>query len=291
MVTKSGFCFGVKRAINIARQIRREKKGKVFTFGDLIHNQQVVENLRKEGIESIDDISQIKGGTIIIRSHGISPHIFQQLVDKGIEVIDATCPFVKKSQKLVKKLADEDYEIIIVGNKPHPEIKGLIGFSQGKEVVIKSEEEVDLLPKKNKRGVIAQSTQDITLYQKIVSKLIEKTRELKVFNTICDSTQIRQKATAQLAAQVDIMLIIGDRKSSNTNKLYNLAKRIQENTYFIEKTDNLTPKMIAFAEEIGVSAGASTPHELIMEVVERIKEIKKSKSNQQIEENLIQWMN
>ncbi|MCP2605097.1 4-hydroxy-3-methylbut-2-enyl diphosphate reductase [Candidatus Aminicenantes bacterium AH-873-B07] len=284
----SGFCFGVKRAIKIVRKIRKERKGKVLTFGDLIHNKKVVEELKKEGIDSVSDIAKINEGTVIIRSHGVSPIILGELRKKHIEIIDATCPFVKRIQKLAEKLVQEGYELVIVGDPKHPEIKALIGFTRGKEIIVNSVQKIQTLNRKSKRAVIAQSTQDINFFKEIVSNLIDKTNELRVFNTICDSTKIRQKSTFELASQVDIMFIVGDRKSSNTNKLFNIAKKIQSKTYFIEKVEDIKPEMINFCEEIGISAGASTPQELINEVVNKIKKIK---SNSCFKERELQWMN
>jgi 4-hydroxy-3-methylbut-2-enyl diphosphate reductase len=284
----SGFCFGVKRALKIAQNIRKEREGEVVTLGNLIHNKRVVEELNNKGITSIEDISQIEEGTVIIRSHGISPKVIEELQKKEIEIINATCPFVKRIQKLAEKLADEDYEIIIVGNHKHPEIKALKGYTKGKEVIIEDLKEVLSLPKKSKRAVIAQSTQDISLFKEIVKCLLGRTRELRVFNTICDSTRIRQNSTTELARQVQVMFIVGDRKSSNTNKLYNLSKKIQPRTYFIEEAKDITPEMISYVEEIGISAGASTPQELIEEVIDRIKKLKSKSSPKRRE---LQWTN
>jgi 4-hydroxy-3-methylbut-2-enyl diphosphate reductase len=172
---------------------------------------------------------------------------------------------------LIQKLVKEDYEIIIVGNKSHPEIKGIIGYCQRRNIVIGRVEEVKFLSYAQKRGVIAQTTQEITLFQEIVTKLIEKTEELRVFNTICESSKIRQSAAINLASQVDMMIVIGSRGSSNCSKLYNICKRIQPNTYFIEKAEQISLETTNHIKEIGIITGASTPLEIIEQIINEIK--------------------
>lgn len=284
----SGFCFGVKRAINIARKTRKEKKGIVLTLGDLIHNKRVINELKEEGIDSVDDISKIKKGTVIIRSHGVSPEIVEKLKEKNIEVIDATCPFVKRIHRLAKKLVDEGYELIIIGDPKHPEIKALMGYANNKGIIINTLDEIRKLRKKAKRAVIAQSTQDVSFFKECINKLIDLTNELRIYNTICDSTRVRQESTLKLASEVDVMFIVGDKKSSNTNKLFKISKEIQPRTYFIESENDVKFEMINSYENIGISAGASTPQELIDEVIEKIKKLKLNKN---IRERESSWMN
>jgi len=267
----AGLCYGVRRALTIAKKTRRLKKGKVSTLGDLIHNPQVISDLRKGGISSVENPDELEEGTVIIRSHGVSPDVYKNISQKNLEIIDATCPIVKKIQKLVEKLAKEKMEIIIVGNKEHPEIKGLIGYSRGQGLIIENEIQAGRLPFKKKRAVLAQSTQDLFLFEKVVSCLIEKTEELRVYNTICHSTQTRQRATSELASQVQALFIVGGKASSNTNKLYQISKRILPNTHFIESAEQITPRMLRGAKKIGISGGASTPPEAIEEAVQKIK--------------------
>jgi len=267
----SGLCYGVKRALNLAKETRHERNGKVLTLGDLIHNPRVIVDLKKQGIHSIENLNELKKGTIIIRSHGISPEVYESLEEKKMEIVDATCPIVKRIQKLVEILAENKEEIIIVGNKDHPEIKGLIGFSQERGIIVENETQVKHLPHKKKRVVLAQSTQDLYIFGKIVTALIEKTEELSVYNTICHSTQTRQKSTSELASQVDTLFIVGGKNSSNTQKLYQISRRILPETYFVENAEQITPEMLKRAKKIGISGGASTPHEAIQEAVEKIK--------------------
>jgi 4-hydroxy-3-methylbut-2-enyl diphosphate reductase len=267
----SGLCYGVKRAIQIAKETLSEKKGRVFTLGDLIHNPQVIENLEKQGIRSLEDLDEISEGTVIIRSHGVSPDIYKKIEEKNIKIVDATCPIVKRIQRLVEALAKEEEEIVIVGNKNHPEIRGLIGYSRGKGIIVESEAEVKKMPNKKRRAVLVQSTQDMSLFQKVAAALLEKTEELKVFNTICRSTQTRQKSTSELASRVDTLFIIGGKNSSNTHKLYQISKRVLPNTHFIENSAQITSEMLKGAKKIGLSGGASTPPEAIEDAVVRIE--------------------
>ena len=271
IANNSGLCYGVKRALRLAKETRKRKTEKVFTFGDLIHNPQVIADLEKNGIHSINDLDQIEEGTVIIRSHGVSPRIYDTLEKKRIEIVDATCPIVKKIQKLVEVLAKKEEEIIIVGNKQHPEIQGLIGYSKKKGIIIESERKARDLPPKKRRAVLAQSTQDLFLFISVVAALIERTEELKVYNTICQSTQTRQKSTSELASCVDTLFIIGGKNSSNTKKLHQISKRILPHTYFIENADQINPDMVKGAKKIGLSGGASTPPEAIQEAVAKIK--------------------
>ena len=266
-----GLCYGVKRALRIAKETRKMKKGKVFTLGDLIHNPRVVSELKSQGVVPTAKLEDIQEGTMIIRSHGVSPENYRLLAQKKIEIIDATCPIVKKIQKLVERLAKEKIEIILVGNRKHPEIKGLIGYSQKKGLIVENEDQARNLPYKKKRAVLAQSTQDLSLFKKIVSTLIEKTKELKVYNTICLSTQTRQRSTSELASRVDTLFIVGGKNSSNTNKLFHISKSILANTHFVESAEEIKSGMLKKAKKIGISGGASTPPEAIEEVVLKIK--------------------
>jgi len=282
----SGFCYGVKRALQMAKRTRRQSAGQVLTLGELIHNPQVIADLEKQGVRSTEDPKSIHEGTVIIRSHGVAPEIYKILEKKNIEIIDATCPIVKKIQKLVERLAQENEEIIIVGNKEHPEIKGLVGYSRGKGRIIENEAQAHSLPRKKKRAVLAQSTQDLFLFGQVVAALIQMTEELKVYNTICHSTQTRQKATSELAFRVDILFIVGGKKSSNTDKLYQISKRILPQTYFIESARQITPRLLKGAKRIGISGGASTPPEVIEEAVAKIRN---SFERQSQRENFVQW--
>jgi 4-hydroxy-3-methylbut-2-enyl diphosphate reductase len=283
---KSGLCYGVKRALQLALTTRRRKKGRVLTLGELIHNPMAIASLRKKGIQAVRDPGSIREGTVIIRSHGVAPAVYKALKKKRVEIVDATCPIVKKIQGLVQGLAKKGTEIIIVGNPEHPEIQGLVGYSDGRGRIIEDEGQARRLPPKKKRFVLAQSTQDLFLFGRVVAALLERTEELGIYNTICHSTQTRQRSTSELAARVDTLFIVGGRNSSNTHKLYQISKRVQPNTHFIESAGQITPRLLRGARKIGVSGGASTPPEAIEEAVAKIKSGFEHQSHR---ESIIQW--
>ena len=278
----AGLCYGVKRALTLARKVRQSSEGRVLTFGDLIHNPQVVADLKRQGIGSIDDMDRVSRGTVIIRSHGVSPDVYEKMKRKNITVVDATCPIVRKIQKLVARLARGGAEIIIVGNRRHPEIQGLLGYSRGKARVIENESQVEALSFRKTRAVLAQSTQDLYLFERVAARLVGRTETLTAFNTICSSTQTRQKATSELASRVDTLFIVGGKNSSNTNKLYEISKRILPNTHFIETAAQIKPAMLARARRVGISGGASTPPEAIQQAVDKIKRSLERKSHQEM---------
>ena len=268
----AGLCYGVKRALTLAKETRRKREGRVVSLGDIIHNPQVISDLRDQGIDSVSDISQIRGGTVIIRSHGVSPDMTRALKRRKIDVVDATCPIVTRIQELVARLARAKQEIIIVGDPNHPEIRGLIGHSRGFGHIIENEEQAALLPVRKKRAVLAQSTQDMVLFEKVVGALLHRTEELNAYNTICRSTQTRQRATSELAAKVDVLFIVGGASSSNTRKLYEISKRILRRTYFIENAGQIKPAMLRGASTRGISGGASSPPEAIGVAVRTIEQ-------------------
>ena len=278
----SGFCYGVRRALQLARQTGKKPGQRIFSWGEIIHNPEVIASLQKDGIQVASSLSQLRpGDTVIIRSHGISPAIYRALKKKKVKLVDATCPIVKKIQQTVDRLSRRSGEIIIVGNKNHPEIQGLLGYSRGKARVVENEDQVRALPFKKKRAVLAQSTQDEQLFSLVVGALAERTQELQVFNTICQSTRIRQVATAELARQVDALLIIGGRNSSNTSKLYQISRRLLPSTYLIESPEEITPEMFQGVHKIGLSGGASTPPEVIKKTVAAISHSFQQNSNQE----------
>jgi 4-hydroxy-3-methylbut-2-en-1-yl diphosphate reductase len=283
---KSGLCYGVKRALQLAHSTRRRRKGRVLTLGELIHNPTAIASLKKRGIQAVHFPSSIHEGTVIIRSHGVAPAVYQALSKKPIEIVDATCPMVRKIQRLVEGLAKKGEEIIIVGNPEHPEIRGLVGYSDGHGRIIEDEAKARRLPLRKKRFVLAQSTQDLFLFGRVVAALLERTEELGVYNTICHSTQTRQKSTSELAARVDTLFIIGGKNSSNTQKLFQISKRVQPNTHFIESAGQITPRMLRGARKIGISGGASTPPEAIEEAVAKIRSGFERPSQR---ESIIQW--
>ena len=273
----SGFCYGVQRALNIAERTRKAKSGSVVTLGELIHNPQVIAGLRARGIRAAASPDDISEGTVIIRSHGIAPEVRRRLVRKKIGIADATCPTVARIQKLVESLSRTHPEVVIVGSRTHPETLGLLGFSRGKGVAVENESEAGALPRRRKRAVLAQSTQDAGTFGRVVAALVGRTGALSVFDTICRATQARQESTAALASRVDTMFIVGGKTSSNTEKLYRISKRIQRRTFFVESADRITAEMLKGARTIGISGGASTPPGALQEAAARIQKSFESK--------------
>jgi len=267
----SGLCYGVKRALTIARRTRRARRGSVTTLGDLVHNPRISDDLRSQGIGSTEAAAAIDAGTVIIRSHGVAPEVERALRARKLRLVDATCPIVKRIQRRVAALARTGSEIVIVGNPGHPEIRGLVGYSRGRARIVENVAQARALPARKRRDVLAQSTQDAGLFGQVVAALLERTEELRVHNTICRSTQTRQRSTSELAARVDALFIVGGRTSSNTNKLYEISRRILPSTHFVESAGEIAPAMLRRVRRIGISGGASTPPEAIREVVARIR--------------------
>lgn len=271
----AGFCFGVKRAVDIAIKTSKQHND-IFTLGPLIHNPQEVRRLEELGIKPVEDIGSMTAGTLVYRSHGVTTEESKLAADKGLTIIDATCPFVTRSQHLVRTLAKKGYHVVIVGDVKHPEVKSLLSYALPHQVtVVKSPEELPPFWNTKKLAVLAQTTQSMENFKKIVSVLLDGAYELAIFNTICDATKIRQDESATLAKMVDVMFVIGGFNSSNTNKLANICKAINPNTYHVEHEDQLSRELLIRAKKVGITAGASTPIWLIKNVLKRLKEISK----------------
>jgi small subunit ribosomal protein S1 len=271
VVKEAGFCFGVKRAIKLAFDAAKSKDGMAYTLGPLIHNPQVVEDLRKKGVRVAKDSGRIKKGTLIIRSHGVHPGILKQLQDRGIRVVDATCPFVKKAQRMAKLLYDEGYRVAVVGEADHPEVQGIVGYVDGSAIVINHNRVKKNLPRFRKLGVVAQTTLNIDAFRQVVAKLVDHAEELKVCNTICHATARAQKATLTMAGKVDLMIVVGGHNSANTTRLAKLCREQGTPTHHVETAGELRRAWFKGRKSVGVTAGTSTPEWLIKEVVDRIK--------------------
>jgi len=271
---RAGFCFGVKRAVDLAFEEAEKKKKGVLTLGPIIHNPQVVDKLNNNGVKSVDHIGQIKGydaSTVIIRTHGIPEQDMRGLESMELEVIDATCPFVKKAQQYAKLLRDEGYKVVILGDREHPEVKGIMSYAGDEVVVFKNADEYS--PMKGRVGIIVQTTKQVSVLKELVSVAVEHAIELKVYNTICNSTALRLKETEQLASQVDMMLIVGGKNSANTTRLASFSASLGVPTYHIETSVEVKPEWFKGIETVGITAGASTPDWLIEEVEKRISDI------------------
>ena len=282
-VAKSaGFCFGVNRAINIVNSLL-DKNVKVSTLGPIIHNMEVVNELESRGCKAVDNIDEVeKDATLVIRSHGVPKYVIDKLDENGVKYEDATCPFVKK---IVANPDNKDGIVLIAGNSVHPEVEGIIGHCSTECHTFKNSEEIDeiyniVLKKNNKQVfVVAQTTFDTKEWKKCVKKIKKLCTNAKIFDTICNATSVRQTEADLLAAQSDFMVVIGDRHSSNTGKLFDICKRQCDNTVLIETADELDALQVSVAEKIGVTAGASTPARIIKEVLDTMSEIKSGVTN------------
>lgn len=271
---RAGFCFGVKRATQMAFEAAG-KDNKTYTLGPIIHSPQVVQKLEQMGVKVVKDLDKTDSGTIIIRSHGVLASEMDEAVQKQLEIVDATCPFVKKAQEHVKSLSEAGYGVVVVGDADHPEVQGIVSYGGDKVFVVGSGEEVKRLPKMNKIGVVAQTTQSFENLKNVVSECLLRGGEIRVFNTICDATAVRQEEAKELACQVDCMLVVGGFNSANTRRLAEVCIEIQPRTYHIETAAEIDPDWFKDEERIGVTAGASTPKWIIDEVVSRIEALNK----------------
>ncbi|ABC77667.1 4-hydroxy-3-methylbut-2-enyl diphosphate reductase [Syntrophus aciditrophicus] len=280
----AGFCMGVKRAVDTVLDIARHKGSeKIYTYGPLIHNPQTVEFLRERGIIPIKDIEALsasdQNAAIVIRAHGISPSERKKIRNKGLRIIDATCPKVTHVQAIIRQHAAKDYNILIIGDGDHPEVNGLLGHAGGHGRVIGSLQNVEELPIMEKVCVVAQTTQNVEEYAAIVRRIRDRFPETVVFNTICDSTEQRQAEVRELAARMEAMVIVGGRNSANTRRLAALSSQQGTPTFHIETADELNDAKLAPYDRIGLSAGASTPNWIIDRVVDRIAEQQRKKKN------------
>ncbi|SHL03416.1 4-hydroxy-3-methylbut-2-enyl diphosphate reductase [Selenomonas ruminantium] len=262
-----GFCYGVKRAVTIAQE-NASADGTASTLGPIIHNPQVVDRLKAEGVGTVDTLSAMEKGTVIIRSHGVGPEIYAEAEQRGLDLVDATCPHVKKAQLSAKRLADEGYRVVIVGEKKHPEVRSIFEWSDGKAAIIETEEEADALESCAKLGVVCQTTFSGDKFKRIVTRLLEKSRDIHIQRTICTATDQRQAAALDLAAKVDMMLVIGGKNSANTTRLAQICAE-KCLTYHIETAAELKDEWFDKIEKIGITAGASTPDWIIKEVYKK----------------------
>jgi small subunit ribosomal protein S1 len=270
LADKAGFCFGVKRAINTA--FEAAPKGNVYCLGPLIHNPQEVERLRQAGVRTVEDLSSLHPGDhLIIRSHGVPPQVLAQARNKGLTIIDLTCPFVGKAQRDAEALYKEGYQVVVVGEKKHPEVQSILGYAGGNSLVLETVEDVADTKFQPRLGIVAQTTQSYGNFSEIVLKLLSLSKELKVFNTICNSTKERQDSARVLAGQVDVMLVVGGRNSANTGRLVSVCRQTGKPTYHIEVADEIRPEWLEGVARVGVTAGASTPDWVLENVLNKLK--------------------
>lgn len=266
-----GFCFGVKRAIDIAEHT---KEG--VTYGPLIHNPLEIERLRKDfNVGTVENIDDVETKTVIIRTHGVTQHDLTTLKEKEKEIIDATCPFVKKPQKIVKEMSLEGYDIVIFGDQNHPEVKGVASYATHKRVFITMDlEKLRTINLKERVAIVSQTTKKIEEFLAFTDYLIQRTKEVRVFNTICNATFENQDATKLLSEEADVMIVVGGKNSSNTRQLYTIAKEQCQASYLIEDAHELKKEFFDNKEICGITAGASTPEWLIEKIITKIQHIK-----------------
>ncbi len=279
-VAKSaGFCFGVKRAVDTVNENLKLGKKPLYTYGPIIHNEVVVNDLKERGVEPIDEnnsLDEYEAGTVIIRSHGVTRSVTDELESKKFEIVDATCPFVKKIHKTVEEKSKDGYYIVIIGNPTHPEVLGIVGWIDGDDyTVISSEEEARDFDVKTAKKIclVSQTTFNHNKFQEFVEIISEKGYDIIAVNTICNATFERQKEAKELASKVDLMLVIGGRNSSNTQKLYEICCKECDRTYFIQTVEDLDVSVLQSIDYVGITAGASTPNNIIEEVQKKCQKV------------------
>lgn len=269
----AGFCFGVRRAVEqVYEQIEKNQDVPIYTFGPIIHNEEVVNDLNSKGVQVIDteeELGRLERGIVIIRSHGVPKRIYDLLEAKNITVVDATCPFVKKIHKTVRKYSQAGTQVIIAGNPVHPEVQGIIGWCETPAIVIEKPEDIEKYTweKDRKYCIVSQTTFNFQKFNKLIEIFSKMRYDVVCVNTICNATQERQEEAAKIASEVDAMMVIGGRNSSNTQKLYEICRGKCKDTYYIQTVDGLDTGWLTSMKKVGITAGASTPRNIIQEVV------------------------
>ena len=284
LAKSAGFCFGVKRAVDKVYQQTEEKNGKIYTYGPIIHNEEVVKDLEKRGvcvIETQEALKDCKDGTVVIRSHGVGKEVYDLLKRENISYVDATCPFVLKIHRLVEKYSNDNYHVVIIGNEEHPEVQGIRGWSSNPEettVISNLQEAQNFTLKTDKKiCVVSQTTFNNKKFKELVEILCKKRYDnnvlniLNILNTICNATEERQREAKNIAGEVDTMLVVGGRHSSNTQKLFEICKKECENTYYIQTLKDLDLSKLQSINSVGITAGASTPNKIIEEVQKNVR--------------------
>ncbi len=277
LAKSAGFCFGVKRAVETVYKEAEKKKTPIYTFGPIIHNEEVVADLEQKGVKVINSTEELKTlpkGTVIIRSHGVEKKIYDEIKAAGFEIVDATCPFVLKIHRLVEEYGAKGYHIIIIGNEAHPEVEGIKGWaSPDITTVIGNREEAEkfsISPGK-KVCIVSQTTFNYNKFQELVEIVNKKGYDIIVLNTICNATEERQTEAERIAKEVDAMIVIGGKASSNTQKLFEICKKECENTYYIQTIKDFDLTKLKSTDNVGITAGASTPNNIIEEVQKNVR--------------------
>ena len=262
----AGFCFGVKRAVDTVYAQAREHEGeKIYTYGPIIHNEEVIRDLQKQGVEVLcneKELDAVESGIVVIRSHGVPRYICEKIEKRGLTCVDATCPFVKKIHKIVEEESSRGTHVIIIGNGEHPEVQGIRGWAGDRVTVIQTAEDAQKFHLEENAGkicIVAQTTFNYNKFKDLVEIISKKGYDIIVLNTICNATKERQEEARHIAERVDAMVVIGDKRSSNTQKLFEICKEECLNTYYIQTLDDLDMNQLRSVETVGITAGASTP--------------------------------
>ena len=273
LAKSAGFCFGVRRATQMAFEAA-SKHENICSLGPVIHSPQVVKGLAEQGVKVVSKVEDIPPGSVIVRSHGITSEEMEKIHESNLTIVDATCPFVKKAQEYAARLSDEGYTVVIVGEMEHPEVQGIVSYAGEALVhVVADAKQASALPRMKKVGIVAQTTQLYENLKDIMDICLAKSQELRIYNTICDATSVRQNEAREIALEVDLMFVIGGHASANTSRLAGICREIQPRTWHIETMEEIEPEWFASVNKVGVTAGASTPRWLIDEVLARITEL------------------
>lgn len=268
----AGFCFGVKRAVDTV--YKEAGKKNVYTYGPIIHNSEVVNDLKKKGVEVInsrEELEALEEGTVIIRSHGVAREIYDLIYKKGLELVDATCPFVRKIHKIVEKAGNDGNQVIIVGSEQHPEVQGIKGWCTGEVHIISEASQLDGIDLNKPTTLVSQTTFNYKKFQDLVEIIKKKEYNICISNTICNATEERQNEARRIARRADAMIVIGDSSSSNTRKLYEICKTECQETFYIQTLSGLELDKLKSSDCIGITAGASTPNNIIEEVYTNVR--------------------
>jgi len=274
----AGFCMGVQRAIDLAHRTASEAGGPVYVLHEIVHNKSVVRDLEEKGVKSVDCVDEVASGTLIISAHGASPDVIDKAKGKGLKVVDTSCPLVTKIDRIIKRLAQNGYTILLLGDKDHAEVKGLSGVAPDNTLVFRYEEEIDSLREvRGPLALVSQTTQNIQYFDKIAARIKDRYPQAEVFNTICDATEKRQASVLDLGRRVEIIITVGSRNSANSKRLQEVAATVAPRSYIVDNASELDEAWFDGVENVGVTAGASTPDVLIQGVIARIGEIGKRK--------------
>lgn len=270
MAKTAGFCFGVRRAMEMVEKALRQNGTPLYSLGPLIHNPRVVGELEEKGLKTVAFLTQVPEGRVVIRSHGVGPGVYRMAQEQKLEVIDATCPFVKNVQQLAVFLRNEGYQVIIIGEPEHAEVKGVLDSVAGEALVIENINDLKDREIGPKVGVISQTTQDISNFRRITNELIPYVKEIRIFNTICLATSQRQQEVAELSRKVDLMLVVGGKNSANTSRLTEISRMNGALTYQIEAAQEIKKAWLQNVVKVGITAGASTPDQQIDEIIQKL---------------------